>query len=79
MTTVDKDRLLEMKPHRFTADASELGFRPGHFPEQFTVLPKFGNGLDFKLYEVLCDRNGDVSSIQYAQIYGCITITVFND
>lgn len=59
------------QPHRFYADASDLGWAPGYFPEQ--VDTDLGNGLPF----VKTDQDED--RIRYSQANGCITLVVFND
>jgi len=62
----------ESAPHRFITEASELGWKPGHWPERATT--SMGNGLDF----ILTARKADGTRI-YRQASGCISLTVLND
>lgn len=73
MINVERERLVEEKPHHFTAEASELRFPPGIWPNLFTVVPVFGNGLPFLRI------GGTRDYSEYRQNLGCVTITVFND
>lgn len=64
---------MELEPHRWCIDASELGIAPGaQYPAY--IPTKLGNGQPFGFTHV--DGNG---SHHYAQPYGCIRLTVWND
>lgn len=56
----------------FTADASELGLKPGEWPR--TLQTSLGNKQLFVLDKV--DKQG---SHLYKQAGGCISLLVFND
>jgi hypothetical protein len=67
---------LEVEPHKFVAEASELGFRPYEWPD--TIPTNLGNKQPF----VRCmdeRQNGELVAVQYRQQLGCITLRVFND
>jgi hypothetical protein len=79
-TILNKDRellgVIESKVHEFTAEASELGFPVGQFPEK--ILTDMGNGQAFvRVSEI--GRDGDLLWVLYRQALGCISLKVFND
>lgn len=63
---------------RFTVDASDLGWRPGEWPEEVLFVDDegkgIGNGLRFFLRR--CEIDG---THEYRQTLGCIAVRVFND
>lgn len=59
--------------HHFTTEASDLGLRPGHWPQQ--IATDIGNGLPFIKSVVLAGGAG----VTYLQANGCIKLTVYND
>lgn len=62
--------------HQFFADASDLGLKPGEWPQ--AIRTTLGNGLFF--IRTGYDRvGGDLHSVTYAQANGCIEITIYND
>lgn len=71
---IDRDHLVEREVMWFDTDASQLGWRPGHLPKHFKVGPeKFGNGQPFELL------GADEHAFQYRQMFGSITIVIYND
>lgn len=74
---IDRKDLLETDVHKFCTEASDLGWRPGEWPEQFNV-PGLGNGLPF-LYHYRKVKDGDLQLVSYRQANGCVDITIFND
>lgn len=73
---VTRDNASEYEINRFTAFASDLGFRPGEWPHRLQT--DLGNGQMFVVVsnEV---RDGDLLCADYAQNLGCIRLRVFND
>lgn len=72
--TIDREHLMEHKPHTFTAEASELGLRPGQWPAHIKVGPgQFGNGQHFILMSITPQR------ARYSQDLGCAELLIFND
>lgn len=66
----------EFEPHRFCAEAREIGLRPGEWPE---ILPtEIGNKLPF-LRRTKRVRDGDLLWVTYEQANGCVSLRVFND
>lgn len=61
----------ETKLHSFSADASDLGWRPGFWPTK--VETTIGNGLPFLLWSATEDVR------IYRQANGIIVLRVFND
>ncbi|MEX3635928.1 hypothetical protein [Paraburkholderia sp. BR14320] len=57
--------------YSYTAEASELGWRPGYVPE--VLGTDMGNGQPFRL------AHADAQRFMYRQLFGCISLTVFND
>lgn len=79
MNTVEvkRERLYGDALDQFSGEASELGFRPGQFPEQFEVSG-LGNGMPFFVQSVY-RVEGEVLYVKYHQYAGCTSIKVFND
>jgi hypothetical protein len=73
MTTVSHEQATEYAPHRFSAEASELGLKPGQAYPEF-ISTEMGNGLDFLPFRI--DAQGDRV---YRQNFGCIELTVLDD
>ncbi|MCK5495391.1 MAG: hypothetical protein KAI41_08800 [Hyphomicrobiaceae bacterium] len=69
---VDGSTANEQKTHEWFAEASELRFPPGFWPRRIST--PLGNGQPFILRRV-----DDDGTHHYAQIFGCITLTVWND
>jgi len=61
----------EVEAHRFIADASDLQWPPGYFPEVLDT--SLGNKLPF--YRVSLTAQ----AAKYEQHSGCISLTVLND
>jgi hypothetical protein len=68
--------VVEHHPHHFTAEASELGFPAGMFPEE--IKTDMGNGQAFILDQEKVD-DGDLLWVRYRQALGCVSLTIFND
>lgn len=64
-------------PHLFVAEASELGFLPGIWPERLRT--KLGNGMPFIRRSKKVDADGDIEWVTYDQANGCVRLRVFND
>lgn len=75
MTTIINERDVSVSSShslpRFYADASELGWPPGHFPERLSTT--LGNAQDF----IRVDLNSERAL--YDQLWGCISLVVYND
>lgn len=69
--TITADNVHEYQLHTFSAEASELGWAPGHWP--LSIDTDLGNGCPF----LLIGRDEYVA--RYRQSNGCITLDVFND
>lgn len=76
MTTVTGDHATEFEVHKFSAFASDLGLRPGRWPE--VLETSLGNGQAFVIRHAEL-RDGDLAWVDYAQRLGCISLRVFND
>ena len=66
----------EIRAHRFVAEASTLGFRPGQWPR--LIETNLGNGRPF-FFHSMCHSDGEIISAEYRQALGCITLSVLND
>lgn len=60
--------------HKFCAFASDLGLKPGQWPQNITLIGDFGNGRPY----ILTRRKPD-GSHEYTQEFGIITLTLLND
>lgn len=67
----------ELESGKFSACASSIGLRPGAWPDRIETV--MGNGLAFVRSGQSIDADGDLVSVKYEQVAGCITLTVFND
>lgn len=63
--------------HEFIAEASELGWPPGKWPE--SAATNLGNTMPFRLTRLEKTPDGEVMYAKYFQTLGCIRLTVFND
>ena len=71
LTVSERDlRMLEVEPHKFEADASELRFAPGVFPRE--IRTNLGNRQPL----ILTRLSNEVA--YYTQGNGCVTLTVYN-
>lgn len=76
--TIDRTSIREYEAHKFEAEASSLQIPPGRWPTKLQVKESFGNGQPLKLTKV--NRSwGEIESMVYVQIYGCVELTVYND
>lgn len=69
--TFDKSLFLETEHFRFVADASELGLRPGEWPQQIKV--PIGNGQPFYMLGYPTE-----SWTEYKQEFGCVHLRIYN-
>lgn len=67
----------EAEVHRFVAEASTLGLRPGEWPR--AIDTDLGNGRPFYATGATRDDEGGLIEVQYLQELGCITLHVLND
>ena len=80
MKILQKDRqqldVHEYEIHKFSAEASTLGLRPGEWPVK--IETDMGNKLPFVFSskEVV---DGDLCWVTYRQDLGCISLRVYND
>lgn len=77
MANANYSNIVEFEPHRFVAEASELGLRPGEWPER--IATDVGNRLPFVRRSKKLDAEGDLMWVTYAQANGCLVLRVFND
>ena len=74
---ITKDLLFEVAPHRFVAEASDLGLKPGEWP---AMLPtKIGNGEPLLRGHVERGTEGDLIWVRYRQENGCLSVKIIND
>jgi hypothetical protein len=66
--TVSHTDALEMTPHHFVAEASEIGLPVGVFPP--TLRTDIGNGQPFVRVNARCDAEGDIWEVVYRQLLG---------
>lgn len=62
----------------YSAEASELGLRPGQWPREVRV-PGLGNGQPFYARREIVADSGEFGGLVYMQSMGCLSITIFND
>jgi hypothetical protein len=59
-------------------EASDLGLRPGEWPETLQVERKFGNGLSLYRHRVIT-HGGELGAVVYRQTGGVLEVHVLND
>jgi len=64
-------------PNFGSIDASDLGLRPGEWPQQMFMVDVDGKNVQFYLEGFKRTPDGDVIAAYYSNL-GC-TVTVFND
>lgn len=77
MTRITEDNVLQESVHRFTGFASDLGLRPGEWPEK--IQTNMGNGLPFIRRDPSKGWRGDYEWVNYIQANGCLILRIFND
>jgi len=70
---VDEFNTTEYRPHERSAEASELGLRPGHWPGKLHT--NLGNGMPL----MLSGSRDDGQIAIYHQANGCLKLAVYND
>ena len=65
--------VVEINPHHFVTDASDINFRVGFAPRR--IRTNLGNGMDF-MFKFMDKEH---RFVVYEQIGGCTTLKVFND
>ena len=81
---IQRNELIEVEPHRFVLEASQLNDRcltangVGTLPRAFEV-PGLGNGQPFLLAARHRDADGDIQYWMYRQVNGCVSIKILND
>jgi len=73
---VKRSQVTEYEPHKFEAEASALGLRPGEWPS--TLLTDVGNGQPFLVSEKLRSW-GETCAVIYRQQFGCCELVIHND
>lgn len=63
---------------RYSVDASDLGWRPGEWPEQVLFVDDEGKGIGNGLRFFLA-RCGVDGTHEYKQTLGVVSVRVFND
>ena len=71
------EHIYEFEPHRFSAEASELGLRPGEWPA--TLATTMGKKLPLVRATKKVDPDGDLTWVTYNQSCGCISLRIYND
>lgn len=66
----------EAKVHEFYTEASTIGLRPGEWPSKLET--ELGNKMPFHRVRPNF-RDGELQSVRYDQVCGCIQLTVYND
>lgn len=78
MTMITYDSPIdEFEPHHFSADACEIGLRPGEWPERLET--NIGNGLALMRRTKKLSADGDLMWVTYLQANGCVSLRVYND
>ena len=71
---LDRDLVTAHDVLHYSVCASDLGLRPGEWPEQIDT--NLGNGQPLILRD---EPRGEGAGCVYTQQFGCIQVTVWND
>jgi hypothetical protein len=74
---VSYDLISEIEIHRFVTFASDLGWKPGDWPDRIAI-DNLGNKQPFVLLHRET-QHGSLLWVDYRQSLGCIQLRVFND
>lgn len=74
---VAREQAAEIGSHRWLAEASEVGLKPGEFPGQ--IETDIGNGQPFIRKRYQCNADGDVLVVEYWQAFGICQLHLIND
>lgn len=66
----------EYEPHKFVAEASTVGLRPGTWPRE--IQTDLGNKQPLLLARVDESQDG-VEGVRYKQQFGCVEVLIIND
>lgn len=78
-------RLEELQKHMefrlisYSAEASELGLRPGQEWPREVRVPGLGNGQPFYARRQIVMGENEFGGLVYRQAMGCLELTIFND
>jgi len=75
--SIDDPRLRRTEPGCFVAEASDLGFRPGEWPDEIGVTLPDGSSHLVVGGGAIRNREGELEGIEYAS--GRLLIMVWND
>lgn len=67
----------EFRPHWFSTDASDLGLRPGQWPE--FIRTELGNKHTLVRWTKKLDEEGELLWVTYRQSVGCVLLRIYND
>ena len=70
---------MEFRLLSYSAEASELGIRPGEQWPMEVQVPGLGNGHKFIARRDIVTPSGDFGGRVFTQSLGCLTLTIFND
>jgi hypothetical protein len=73
---ITRDDVVEFEVHKFIADASDLGWRPGEWPR--CVSTDLGNSQPLWFDRTVRNDDGSVQHVVYRQALGCIDVSVYN-
>lgn len=75
---ITREQLTRTDSTTFSAEASTLGWQPGHWPAQVDVERGIGNSQPLiRKRHVMFD--GELQFCEYWQAFGAVRVTVFND
>ena len=74
--TTETPGLHEFEVHKWSVEASDLGLKPGEFPQ--AIETTLGNGMPFYAYHTNAVE-GDIIYVAYMQGNGCIQLRIYND
>lgn len=75
---IDRLHFRETEQHVFTAEASQIGLKPGEWPT--SIETKIGNGRPFRRMSKKMQDDGEtIAWVTYIQEFGNCRLRIFND
>jgi hypothetical protein len=74
---LNKTQVTAVDQHRFIIEASDIGLRPGLFPEELDT--DLGNRQQLYKVRHLIDEDNEFLGVVYKQRFGTVEVHVLND
>ena len=76
---ISAKNITEDEIHTFSGWASDLGLRPGQWPEKIEIEGGIGNNMPLLRTSKRLTPDGDIARVTYVQVAGCVRLHIMND